>query len=180
MKVKSISHSGLTVSDFEKAVRWYHERFGFLLVSEEILEPAATKALFPLYKVEGAKVRMGFLRAPGGSVLEIFQFQPALSRGAAGNHPTWNAPGFTHFALNVSGLAGWVKRLEAENVEFVTKPSKTGKVDWVFLKDPDGNLVELIDLKAARLALKYLGQILGTALKRGKFATYYAPKRPRA
>ncbi len=174
MKVKSISHAGLTVSDFGRAVRWYHERFGFLLVSEDVLEPAATKELFPLYKVEGARVRMGFLRAPGGSVLELFQFEPAAARGAAGNRPTWNAPGFTHAALNVSGLDSWVRRLEAEGVRFVTKPSRTGNVEWAFLEDPDGNLVELIDLKALRPALKAVGGLLGAALKKGRFASYYA------
>ena len=173
MRVKSVSHAGLTVSDFGRAVRWYHEHFGFLLVSEDILEPEATKALFPLYRVEGARVRMGFLRAPGGSVIEIFQFEPAASRGAAGNHPTWNAPGFTHVALNVSGVAAWMERLEGKGVAFVAGPARTGNVDWAFLRDPDGNLVELIDLKAARPALKAVGGILGASLKRGKFAPYY-------
>jgi len=173
VKVKSVCHAGLTVSDFEAAVRWYHGKFGFLLVSEEILEPEATRRLFPLYKVEGARVRLGFLRAPGGSVLEIFEFSPKASGGA----PVWNAPGFTHVALNVSGLPRWYESLKAEGVEFVAPPAKTGDVDWVFLKDPDGNLVELIDLKVSRPALKFVGGLLGAALKRGKFAGYYAEAR---
>jgi catechol 2,3-dioxygenase-like lactoylglutathione lyase family enzyme len=174
MRVKSISHSGLTVSDFGRAVRWYHERFGFYLVSEDVLEPEATRELFPLYRVEGATLRMGFLRAPGGSVIELFQFEPALSRGEAGNHPTWNAPGFTHVAMNVSGIEAWVRDLEAKGVQFVTRPARTGDVEWVFLRDPDGNLVELIDLKASRPALKLVGGLLGAILKRGRFAAYYA------
>ncbi|HOX31054.1 MAG TPA: VOC family protein [Spirochaetales bacterium] len=173
MRVKSMSHAGLTVSDLGRAVRWYHEQFGFYLVSEDVLEPEATKELFPLYRVEGARLRMGFLRAPGGGVVELFQFEPAAARPGGDNHPAWNAPGFTHVALNVSKLGAWVERLEERGVKFVTKPARTGKVDWAFLKDPDGNLVELIDLKAARPALRLVGGLLGAALKRGRFSAYY-------
>jgi catechol 2,3-dioxygenase-like lactoylglutathione lyase family enzyme len=172
MRAKSLSHAGLTVSDFERAVAWYHERFGFLLVSEDRLEAETTAALFPLYGVEGARARMGFLRAPGGSVLEIFEFEPKRKASPA----VWNAPGFTHVALNVSGLASWIERLEGEGVEFVTRAQRTGNVDWAFLRDPDGNLVELIDLKASRPALRLVGGFLGALLKRGRFAPYYAGK----
>lgn len=170
MKARSICHAGLTVSDFGAAVRWYHDTFGFLLVSEDVLEPERTKELFPLYGVEGARVRMGFLRAPGGSVLEIFEFSPK----APAREPIWNAPGFTHVALNVRNVARWREALSARGVAFVTPPNRTGDVDWIFLKDPDGNLVELIDLKAARPAIKLVGALLGSALKRGKFSSYYS------
>lgn len=169
MKIKSISHAGLTVSDFQRSVAWYNEHFGFLLVSEDRLDQAMTASLFPLYGVKEARVRMGFLRAPGGSVIELFEFEPKKE----GEPAIWNAPGFTHVALNVSGVPAWIERLEARGVEFVTPAQRTGNIDWAFLRDPDGNLVELIDLKASRPALKLVGGILGSALKRGKFAGYY-------
>jgi catechol 2,3-dioxygenase-like lactoylglutathione lyase family enzyme len=173
MRVKSISHAGLTVSSFERAVAWYNENFGFLLVSEDYLGPEETRELFPLYGVKDAKVRMGFLRGPGGSVIELFEFDPKTKASPA----IWNAPGYTHVAMNVSGVAGWVERLKAKGVKFVIPPHKTGNVDWVFLRDPDGNLVELIDLKASRTALRFVGGILGASLKRGKFAPYYAARK---
>lgn len=169
MKARSICHAGLTVSDFGAAVRWYHDTFGFLLVSEDVLEPERTKELFPLYGVEGARVRMGFMRAPGGSVLEIFEFSPKAERW----EPTWNAPGFTHLAMNVSGVSSWYERLKADGESFVTPPQRTGSVDWVFMRDPDGNLVELIDLKALRPAIRLVGGALGSIMRRRKFAGYY-------
>jgi catechol 2,3-dioxygenase-like lactoylglutathione lyase family enzyme len=169
LRIKSISHTGLTVSNFESAVRWYHEKFGFLLVSEDRLGKAETAKLFPLYGVKDAVVRLGFLRAPGGSVVEIFQFEPASEGGRA----VWNAPGFTHIALNVSALPRVTAKLAAEGVEFATTIQRTGKVEWVFLLDPDGNLIELIDLKAARPLLKIAGGIVGRVFMRGKFAPYY-------
>lgn len=170
MRVKSISHAGLTVSDFGRALRFYHRHFGFLLVSESFLGPEETARLFPLYRVEGARVRLGFLRAPGGGVLELFSFEPAIP---GPRHPTWNAPGFTHLALDVSGLPRWKARLEAEGVEFLAGPERTEGTDWAFLRDPDGNLVELIDLKAKRPALRLLGGLVGRALRAGRFAGLY-------
>lgn len=170
MRIKSISHAGLTVSNFEAAVRWYHDKFGFLLVSEDKMEPAVTEKLFSLYRVKDARVRLGFLRAPGGSVLEIFQFEPA----AEGAPAVWNSPGFTHIALNVSALPATVQRLQAEGVQFATPIQRTGEVEWTFLLDPDGNLIELIDLKAARPLLKTVGGLVGALLKRSKFARYYS------
>ena len=85
----------------------------------------------------------------------------------------WNAPGFTHAALDVSGLGPWIEGLGRKGVEFVTPAQRTGNVDWAFLRDPDGNLVELIDLKASRPALRLVGGLLGLLYKRGKFAAYY-------
>ena len=79
-------------------------------------------------------------------------------------------------ALDVSGLKGWVERLSSAGVEFVTEPRRTGKVEWVFLRDPDGNLVELIDLKALRPAIRAVGGLLGSVMKRGKFSPYYGRK----
>ena len=45
--------------------------------------------------------------------------------------------------------------------------------DWVFFRDPDGNLVELIDLHATRLALGRLGPILGKVMKHTTLASFY-------
>lgn len=54
MKVRSLSHAGLTVSNFEAAVKWYHEIFGSWLISEQVLESEQVKDLYNLYGVEDA------------------------------------------------------------------------------------------------------------------------------
>jgi catechol 2,3-dioxygenase-like lactoylglutathione lyase family enzyme len=113
---------------------------------------------------------MGFMRAPGGAVVELFEFAPAAKTAG----PVWNAPGLTHLALDVAGVAAWTTRLKAEGLSFVTEPQRTEGVDWVFLRDPDGNLVELIDLGPKRPALRIVGGLLGSLKKRGDWAAYYA------
>ena len=113
---------------------------------------------------------MGFLRAPDGSVLEIFQFSPP----AEPEPVDWTRPGYTHIALSVRNVPGWVARLEARGIEFITpEPHFVGGAHWVFFRDPDGNLVELIDLHTNRLPLKYLGGLVGRQLRLGRWASHY-------
>lgn len=164
-----VLHAGVTVSDFEAAVAWYADLFGFLLVSEDWLRGDDADRLSALYGRTGLTIRMGFLRAPDGSVLEIFQFDPPEPAQQA----VWARPGYTHIALSVRDVPGWVARLERRGIRFLCDPQFVGGAHWVFFRDPDGNLIELIDLHANRLPLKYLGGVAGRLARRGKWASYY-------
>lgn len=168
-RVHGILHAGLTVSDFEAAVSWWSELFGFLLVTEQTITGAEADALAGLYGAQGLSVRLGFLRAPDGSVLEIFTFDPPVPAQAA----EWRRPGYTHIALSVRDVPALHRRLKRAGVPFITDVQFTGGAHWAFFRDPDGNLVEIIDLHANRLPLKYLGGLVGRQFKRGKWAAYY-------
>lgn len=172
MKVRSFSHVGLTVSDFEQAVRWYSDMFGFKLISEQVLTDEQVAKLWPLYKVDKTMVRLGFLRTPKGGVVEIFEF----SNKVTPEHTVWNKPGATHFTLDVKNVDKWYGNLRSKGVEFLIEPQVTDGNHWVFLKDPDGNLVELIDLKANYFIIRVLGGLAGKFMARGKFKDYYMEK----
>ena len=170
MKVKAMSHVGLTVSDFQRAVDWYGENFGFALIDVQEMPAEKLNSMKELYGLTDASVKFGFLRAPGGQVLEIFQFTPTAQTQPA----CWNKPGPTHFCLDVSNVPQWYNRLKAQGVQFCCQPQTTGGNDWVFLKDPDGNLVELIDLKALRFVIKsWLGAVVAKIFRSAKFKEYY-------
>ncbi|MCT4687235.1 VOC family protein [Vallitalea sp.] len=105
MKIRSLSHVGITVSNFEDAVDFYSRTFGFL-------------------------------RAPKGGVVEIFEFFPSVPS----QHPVWNKPGPTHFTLDVKNVKQWYNVLKAKGITFLCEPQNTDGTEWVFMKDPDGNL----------------------------------------
>lgn len=168
-KVYGLQHAGVTVSDFEAAVTWWHEMFGFLLVTEQTLTGQDANALAGLYGSEGLSVRLGFLRGPDGASLEIFTFDPPIEP----RRTDWRRPGYTHVALSVRDVHGHRERLLAHGVEFVTEVQFTAGAHWAFFRDPDDNLVELIDFHANRLPLKYLGGLVGRLYQRGKWAAYY-------
>ncbi len=169
MKVKSLSHVGITVSNFEKAVKWYWDIFKFPLVAEETMDEKQIEVLYGLYGLKNTKLRLGFLRTPGGAVLEIFEFTPAIKSDKV----CWNKIGLTHLTLDVRNVKKWYKKLKEKGVTFLCEPQKTGPNEWVFMQDMDGNLIELIDLKFNYIALRYLGAIVAPILRKLQFGKYY-------
>ncbi len=170
MKIRSFSHVGLTVSDFGKAVKWYYDMFGFRLIEEQIIDKEQVNNLSGLYGLHDVDIRLGFLQVPKGGVLEIFEILPSLPAGRT----VWNKPGLTHFTLDVKNVGKWCRLLQAKGVHFFSEPQKTGNTEWVFMEDPDGNLIELIDMKANYFAVKYFAGIAGKLMSRSKFKKYYS------
>lgn len=169
MKIKSLSHVGITVSNFESAVKFYSETFGFKLISEQILNKEQVNELYSLYELKDTTIRLGFLRAPKGGVIEIFEFHPSLPA----KNIIWNKPGLTHFTLDVKNVNKWYHSLEKKGIYFYSEPQNTDGTEWVFMKDPDGNLIELIDLKFNYTIIRILGGIAGSIMKKSKFKNYY-------
>lgn len=170
MKIRSVGHVGLTVSNFENSVKWYSEMFGFKLISEQIINMDQVEELFKLYRLKNTAIRLGFLRGPKGGVIEIFEFSSCLPA----EHAVWNKPGPTHIALDVKNINKWYDTLENKGVEFFSRPQNTDGTDWVFLSDPDGNLIELMDLKHNYFIIRWLGGIVGKLMAKGKFNKYYS------
>lgn len=52
------------------------------------------------------------------------------------------------------------------------EPQRNAGVDWVYLKDPDGNLIELMDMHMMYPVIRYFGGLLGKVLRRTKFKKY--------
>lgn len=169
MRIKGFNHVGVTVKDLKRTIKWYNKNFGFKLVAIEALSEEEVEKLFPLYKVSNSTLKIGFLRMRGGGVMEIFQFSNDDEKLPL----TWGRPGITHFTISVRGVAKWYKKLKANGVEFVTEPQRTSGADWVFMRDPDGNLVELIDLGVKYHGVKWLGGLIGSVLKKGSYSEYY-------
>src|SRR5436309_8532249 len=135
MRARSFSHCGITVSNFNRAVQFYWEVFGCPLVGVADTPPERVRSFF---KVDpstslGASpstslgaggepsCRIGWIRAPGGAVLEIFEFQPQLPPAAAG----WNQVGLTHISFNVRNLQRWHHYLVSKGVECVSNPERS-------------------------------------------------------
>lgn len=169
MKAVGLNHIGVTVGDFQKAVSWYHHCFGCYLISQMELKEEKIKELETLYELENTSVKLGFLRLPGGGVIEIFQFIPQVEEVAK----VWNAPGLTHFTMDVRNIDKWYKRLKNLGVNILCDPQRNNGVDWFFIKDPWGNRIELMDMHMNYRANKWFGGLLGVLLKRKSYATYY-------
>ena len=170
MKVRGFSHSGITVSDFNRAVKFYWEIFGCPLVGVADTPPDRVRTFFGV-DAERCSCKIGWIRAPGGAVLEIFAFEPQLPASAI----PWNRVGLTHISFDVVNLQKWYDFLQSQGVECLSQPERSPRGhSFFFAKDFDGNLIELMDLGHMYHVLKWLGPLGGWIFRRGMYKKYYA------
>jgi catechol 2,3-dioxygenase-like lactoylglutathione lyase family enzyme len=169
LKARSFSHVGITVSDFNTAVKFYSEIFGCPLVGVADTPPERVKSFFGV-DAPAPSCKIGWVRVPGGGILEIFAFDPKRPHEL----PPWNRVGLTHFSFNVRGTERWYDYLMSKGVDCVTKPEKSPRGHtFFFVKDFDGNLIEMIDLGYMHHVLGWLGPLGGWLFRRGMYRKYY-------
>jgi catechol 2,3-dioxygenase-like lactoylglutathione lyase family enzyme len=169
VRARSFSHTGITVSNFNKAVQFYWDVFGCPLVGVADTPPDRVRSFFGV-AADRPSCKIGWIRVPGGATLEIFEFQPQLPPAAG----PWNRVGITHFSLNVRNTQRWHKYLVGKGVECLSQPEQSPRGHWFFFaKDFDGNLIEMIDLGKMYHVLRWLGPLGGWLFRRGRYAEYY-------
>jgi catechol 2,3-dioxygenase-like lactoylglutathione lyase family enzyme len=117
MTIQELNHVAIHVADVERSCEFY----GGVLCLERIPRPAFT---FP-----GAWFRLGVnqeLHIIGGRA------EPVAS-GNRGNH----------FALRVDELDPWEAHLQKTGAEFRARKQRPDGAWQVFLRDPDGHVIEL-------------------------------------
>jgi catechol 2,3-dioxygenase-like lactoylglutathione lyase family enzyme len=139
----AFNHVGQCVTDLERSKRFYCELLGFTL-QREINPPDDLSA-----KLLGLDPPLGMTATylgRDGLVLELLHFdapgqtRPFVRRGM-------NEPGLTHISLSVEDLEGVVAKLPDYGGE-VMADSDIGS--GVFVRDPDGQLVELLPMEYRR------------------------------
>ncbi len=173
MKVRSFSHVGITVSDFNRAVRFYWDVFGCPLVG--VADTPADR-IRSFFEVDAAQptCKIGWIRAPGGATIEIFEFQPQQPPAPV----PWHRVGLTHICFNVRNTRRWYDYLQRKGVEFASPIERSPQGHTLFfVKDLDGNLIEITDLRHMYYVLQWLGPLGGWLFRRGMYKKYYAEQR---
>jgi glyoxylase I family protein len=160
VKARSFSHVGITVSDFNRAVRFYWDVFGCPLVGVADTPSERVRAFFGVDAAQPT-CRIGWIR--------IQPQQPATG-------VPWNRVGLTHISFNVRGTQRWYDYLVSKGVECVSKPERSPRGHtFFFARDMDGNLIEMMDLGYMYHVLKWLGPLGGFVFRRGMYKKYYEP-----
>jgi catechol 2,3-dioxygenase-like lactoylglutathione lyase family enzyme len=169
VKARSLSHAGITVSDFNRAVRFYSDVFGCPLVGVADTPPERVRTFFGV-DAQQPSCKIGWIRVPGGGVLEIFEFEPQRPADPV----PWNRVGLTHISFNVKNTQKWYDYLISKGVECLGKPERSPRGHtFFFAKDGDGNLIEIMDLGYMYHVLKWLGPLGGWLFRRGRYRKYY-------
>ena len=169
MRARSFCHVGITVSDFNRAVRFYWEVFGCPLVGVADTPSERVRTFFGV-EAPAPACKIGWIRVPGGGVLEIFEFQPQQPPAEI----PWNRVGLTHFCFDVRNTRKWYDYMRQKGVECVSEPQKSPRGhSFFFVRDFDGNLIELIDLGYMYHVLKWFGPLGGWLFRKKMYREYY-------
>ncbi|MBX3735511.1 MAG: VOC family protein [Candidatus Didemnitutus sp.] len=139
-------HVNLVAADWRRLVKFYSDVFGCVATGTE--RDLHGELLERGTKLPGAHLRGMHLRLPGhgesGPTLEIFSYEQNASNAAPA---TPNRVGFGHIAFVVPEVSGAIRSVLAaggsQYGEAVTTAANGRKVTWVYMRDPEGNLVEL-------------------------------------
>jgi catechol 2,3-dioxygenase-like lactoylglutathione lyase family enzyme len=138
VKIVGIDHMSFTVSDLE-ATNAFFAKLGFESSRRYVSSgPAADEGT----GTDNADVDISWLSHPqGGPKLELLRYQNEPTGKAAHNSQV----GAAHLCLRVENVNAEYDRLSGEGVTFVSAPhADEFGVVWVYMRDPDGNVVELV------------------------------------
>jgi catechol 2,3-dioxygenase-like lactoylglutathione lyase family enzyme len=151
MKISEVDHVALTVSDIEKSLKFYQEVLGFETFFDLPLEGKSLEDLMRVKK--GTRLRSIMLRKKGckSGLVELVQFDPPGDLSKKARQIT--APGVLLLSFKVldEKLEDVFQQLQGKGVSFYSEPQHLefkgiGIVKSVILEDPDGNMIELIEL----------------------------------
>ncbi len=130
-----LDHVGLSVEDLNAACEFYSRAFGFARQLEFELAPHPIRGLM--------------LRHESGMRLELFE-RSGSAAGVQGASPieALATRGYGHFALAAPDIDSVFARALEAGARAVLEPAPSPEPDvrFAFLADPEGNLVELVEL----------------------------------
>lgn len=141
--IRSLHHTGLTVSDLDRALAFYRDALGLEVVMQQEKEGGY---LAEITGYPGARVRMAHLEAPGGGHrIELFEYVSPQG------DPRPREPrdvGVTHVCLVVEDIDEAYRRAVGAGATAVSAPvpidSGANAGAWgVYVRDPDGITLEL-------------------------------------
>jgi catechol 2,3-dioxygenase-like lactoylglutathione lyase family enzyme len=130
-------HVALRVADMERGVRFYEEALGARQLSKPfLLEGRFSEQIWAHARARVLISQLGF----DEGAIELFQFlEPARPTGALDQVDAT----LMHMAFRVDSVHEVVRRVEAAGGQALFPVMPWGDVEFVYCRDPDGNVLEL-------------------------------------
>jgi glyoxylase I family protein len=142
--IRGIHHFAVNTANFEVMIDFYRRAFGFEQVGTSF-SWTNNEFVDSVIGVTGSAARTVMLKA-GNVYLEVFEYSAPPPREGEPLRP--HDRGYTHFALDVTDIEADQTRLVEAGMTFMrTVPDGLGGIRAVYGKDPDGNIVEIQQLR---------------------------------
>jgi catechol 2,3-dioxygenase-like lactoylglutathione lyase family enzyme len=127
MEFRSVDHIGVRVADLDRALAFYG-LFGF-----EVEHRAQNDAVVVVRNRQGVELNLVYNANNANGGRNILMDMPD------------KYPGYTHVAFRVESVAGAIHMLRSNGIAITQGPVSFGRDGHVsvFLRDPDGNVIEL-------------------------------------
>jgi catechol 2,3-dioxygenase-like lactoylglutathione lyase family enzyme len=144
--ITGIHHFSITCADVDRSLAFYRDLFGLRVLSDREVE--ADGFVERVTGVAGAHVRIVHLQGYGAN-FELLEYKAPRGDGRARG---LEHAGSAHLCFTADDLDGEYERLKGKKVTFRSPgpvtvaggPNDGGKA--LYLEDPDGNAVEVIEL----------------------------------
>ena len=120
-----IMHTCLNVMDLDRSIIFYRDRLGLKLTRR--------------FEVKENNAEIAFLEDPDGNAVELTHWRDKKQLAEGDN--------LDHIAFGVKDMKATIERLRGQGVTIAMEPFtlKGGSHQIAFIKDPDGNWLELIE-----------------------------------
>jgi catechol 2,3-dioxygenase-like lactoylglutathione lyase family enzyme len=141
--ILGIHHTALSTRDADRLVRFYRELFGFE-VEFDFPWDESNAAFQKSHAVDETAGRVVMI-SNGSSRLEIFEYAKPAPRADIPGRANADL-GIAHFGIEVRGIEQEYERLRKAGMQFQSElVTQTPTIKMAYGRDPDGNLIELID-----------------------------------
>jgi catechol 2,3-dioxygenase-like lactoylglutathione lyase family enzyme len=157
--IKGIHHMAVVTTDLARLSRFYVDTIGFEIVSAGGWEPGV-EVYDRNLELHDSAAQMMLLRA-GNTYLEMFQFSNPPGRAKDASWRTCDN-GYMHLCLEVTDINGEYQRMSDAGMKFNGPPFDGGTLRATYGKDPDGNIIELLETED-RDQMPPLAHLLGVS-----------------
>lgn len=140
--MKAVRHVGIVVSDLSEALSFYRDLLGLKVVKRM---KESGDYIDKISGLKGVAVTTVKMAADDGNLIELLYYTSHPAKTAV---RAINQLGASHVAFTVENLEKEFARLSKQGVQFNSRPqvSPDGCAKVTFCKDPDGTLIELVEV----------------------------------
>lgn len=142
--IKGVHHVAICTKDIDRLMAFYRDRFGFSVVYQRETPSVPNPGSDAIMALPNASFRMAMLKS-SNVFLEMFEFASPVGKAGDPRRPVCDA-GLTHICFSVTDIQAEYERLKACGMEFHCAPQqRAGIGQATYGRDPDGNVIELIE-----------------------------------
>ena len=147
MRVETLYHSGLVVSDIERALSFYTETLG-LSIERQATESSG-KWIGDVVGFDSPTLRIAYVGPGGGHSIELIEYVEPSGVKEQNLKPR-NDVGAAHVGMIVDDVNAWYEKLIRDGVNATGPPTlRDAEYPWAryafYFQDPDGNWLEMVE-----------------------------------